>query len=209
MDVDQKKRLLAVLVILFLVVLGYQVLNPYEQGRVEHLTYTGAGKGEPVPRAASKTPGGGNKEKKPGVEVYLNLLTDPPEHQGEVLNEHFFQPIPAVKPEPPSPPPTPASADGENTAGPPAEDPLSVVEQDLSRLQVIGIYTRGDEPVIFFQRGKQTLVVREGDRIDGKYLVEEITLDAITLRAEHLNDTVHIDLTRFLKSYERDRLNSK
>lgn len=209
MNVDQKKRLLAVLVILFLAVLGYQVLNPYEQGRVEHLTYTGDGKEEPVARAASKTPGGGKQEKEPGVDVYLNLLTDPPEHQGEVLNEHFFQPIPAVKPEPPPPPPIPAPAAGENTGGPPAEDPLSVVEEDLSRLQVIGIYTRGDEPVIFFQRGKQTLVVREGDRIDGKYLVEEITLDAITLRAEHLNDTVHIDLTRFLKSYERDRLNPK
>ncbi|MFW5854869.1 MAG: hypothetical protein ACOCW9_06035, partial [Thermodesulfobacteriota bacterium] len=152
---------------------------------------------------------GGDKNKVPGAMVYLHLLSDPPEHQGEVLNQHFFQPIPAVRPEPPSPSPSPAPAAGGNTAEPPAEDPLSMVEQDLSRLQVIGIYTRGDEPVIFFQRGKQTLVVREGDRIDGKYLVEEITLDAITLRAEHLNDTVHIDLTRFLKSYERDRLNSK
>jgi hypothetical protein len=208
-DLDQKKRLLTVLVILFLIVLGYQGMNPYEQGRVEQLTYTGEGnRAGKTDRTGSKRAGGDNNQV-PGVRVYLHLLTDPSDHRGEVLNQHFFQPIPAVKPEPSAPPPSPAPSAGENTAGPAAEDPLSMVEQDLSRLQVIGLFTRGDEPVIFFQRGKQTLVVREGDRIDGKYLVEEITLDAITLRAEHLNDTVHIDLTRFLKSYERDRLNAK
>lgn len=203
MDFNRKKKLLAVLVILFFTALGYRILNPFEQGRVDRLTYSGDPKGETPGRAGAKA---SPKKKDLGIEIPIELMSLPPEHRGAVLNEHFFQAIPAVKPE--APPPPPPEAGGEERA-PAAEDPVAMVERDLSQLQVIGIYTQGDAPVIFFQRGKQTLVVRKGDRIDGKYLVEDITLDAITLRAEHINDTVHIDLTQFLKSYERDRLQSK
>ena len=46
--------------------------------------------------------------------------------------------------------------------------------------------------VQYYRRGKEVLVVRKGDRIDGKYTVEDITDQTVTLKARQLDEPLYI-----------------
>ncbi|WP_124327304.1 hypothetical protein [Desulfonema ishimotonii] len=208
----RKKIILATLATVFALALIYRVLHPFRQERVEQLTYTKE-TGKPAAHADIGKKGTDDTE----FRVRGDLLAAPPLHSAKVLAPDFFRPIPGVKLEktPPLPPPSPSrdlpDADEEAAKPPPepAENPYAVVDRELGKFQVIGLYAQGDELSVFLQREKQVLIVRKGDRLDGKYQVEKITAESITLRADHINDTVHIDLEQFLTPFERERLNRK
>lgn len=205
MDVSDQKKLLAVLLLFMAVTVIYRFLNPVRQERVASLTYTGAPKASAAETAEQDRIG--------DFQAMVGLMEAPPVHPGDVISGHFFQTMSAPSPPPQaseseseSPPELPLDLESETLDALPApapETPESRVHRDLSRLKVLGLYASGRDRAVFFQRNKQTLVVRKGDRIDGKYLVTEITADAITLEAEHLKEKVHIDLKPFLKPHER------
>lgn len=194
MDPERQRRILGVLGVIFAVVFLYRLMNPFQQARVETLRYGGAG----TERAETS----GDPEQ---FDVMLELLRKPPTVTGDVVAAHFLAPVPGVDLTPPPPPePTPPPPPPEEP--PPGPDPGAVVDQELGRFQVIGFFVRGGEAAIFLQREKQVLVVREGNLIDGKYRVEEISPEKMTLRAVHLDEVVHLDLTRYLNASERARL---
>ncbi|MEZ4524764.1 MAG: hypothetical protein R2941_02440 [Desulfobacterales bacterium] len=91
----------------------------------------------------------------------------------------------------------------------PAELPEEEIYRDMDGLQVAGIYMSGADLAVFLQREKQIMVIRRGDRIDGKYLVEKLTSEALTLRSGKNEKTVVIDLKQFLKDHERKLLKQK
>lgn len=194
---NRRKTWFLVLAAVFGALLVHRLLNPFEQARVAELTYGG-----PTEERASA---GDGLDRFDGM---LALLRDPPPVSGEVIAPGFLKPVPGVDLTPPPPPPEPASPPP--APSPPPEpagpDVGAIVDRELGRFQVIGFFISGGEAAIFLQRDKQVLVVREGNLIDGKYRVEKIAPDKMTLRAVHLDERVHLDLTQYLNASERARL---
>ena len=50
---------------------------------------------------------------------------------------------------------------------------------------------------LFLERGKDIFIIKEGDRIDDKYLIKEITETMLTLRAEEIDEDIHLDISQF------------
>ena len=201
MDISQQKRIFMILLLVLTGSLGYRIFNPVRQERVSSLTYTGTLKTSPDEKADAAQTG--------EFQAMIGLVEHPPVHPNAVISRNFFQPIPEATPPAPEPE---RSLDVESetlddsapAAAPAPESFEARVHRELSQLKVIGLYVSGRDRAVFFQRNKQTLVVRKGDRIDGKYLVSDITAENITLEAEHLKEKVHIDLKPFLKPHERE-----
>jgi Tfp pilus assembly protein PilP len=186
---DRKKIIMVVLVIIFLISLVYRIMHPFRQESVTELTYVGdrvvvkAIKGD-----SSLSEQNASEE---GAKVRIDLFLSPPRHKGKVIRNVFeattvqktTQPAGTAKKEP------------QQKAAleiPKKENPLASAKQDLSRFNVFGMFERGDEKIVFLERGKEVLVVRKGDRIDGKYMVESITDQKIMLTAKQLSEPVYI-----------------
>jgi hypothetical protein len=196
MEMARKRKLLIALAALFAAVLIYRVTHPFRQDRVDRLTYTGAAE----PSASPEDPG--------RLEVMLRLFVEPPPVSGAVIEPGFLKPVPGLDltPPPPPPPAEPVPAAPPSDPAPPPPDPGAIVDRELGRFQVIGFFIQKGEAALFLQREKQVLVVREGDLIDGKYRVVDISSEKMTLRAIHLDELVHLDLTQYLNASERARL---
>jgi len=208
-----KKKLLALLIVILGISLTWRILHPFRQERVERLTFTGKAPAQDT----------GTEKKSVGTDpayqqVLLSLFEKPPVHSGKSLSPAFFQKIPGVNLTPP-----PGFLDGsDETVSPGGEQPANAPESDstyaaalaqvnaeLDRFRVIGFYNSGSDHAIFMQRDKQVFIVRKGDRLDGKYRVEEISADTITLWADAVNDKVHINITRFFMDSEREQLKTE
>ncbi len=194
MDVGRKRKLLIALAALFGAALVYRAMHPFRQAQVDQLTHTGAAE----PGALPEDPG--------RLEVMLRLFVEPPPVSGAVIAPGFLKPVPGLDLAPPPPPPEPAPTAPPPEPEPSEPDPGAVVDRELGRFQVIGFFIQKGEAAIFLQREKQVLVVREGNLIDGKYRVEDISAEKMTLRAIHLGELVHLDLTQYLNASERARL---
>jgi hypothetical protein len=72
---------------------------------------------------------------------------------------------------------------------------METVNRELGQMKVFGYYESLGHVKLFVERGREILVISEGDKIDGKYLVKEIGSTRVTLRAEHIGQDVHIDLS--------------
>jgi len=203
MDISQQKKIFAILLFLLIGALTYRFFNPVRQERVASLTYTGSAN---ALAGASAEPAR-NQE----LRAMVELIETPPVHPDAVVSRNFFQTIPEASP-PPAETLPPLDLESETLAAsepapaPEPESPETRVHRELSRLKVIGLYASGQDRAVFFQRNKQTLVVRKGDRIDGKYRIIDISAENIILEAEHVTEKIHIDLTPFLKPHEREWL---
>ncbi|MBN1106850.1 MAG: hypothetical protein JXL84_25835 [Deltaproteobacteria bacterium] len=188
----RKKTLLAVLLCLFAVSLTYRILNPYKQERVTRLTYTGRD-GEPS-RARAAGPKAG--EAVVSREVMMDLFLNPPPHSGKVRNNIFFRSKEIVTQAKAAP-----SAEAKVIAPvgkqAPVIDKRLQVQEELSHFKSFGFMQQGKQKILFLERGKDILVIREGDRIAGKYLVKGITEKVLTIRAENIDEDIRIDLSRF------------
>ena len=77
------------------------------------------------------------------------------------------------------------------------DNPTKRVKNEISQFKIFGSYETPDDKAIFFERGKQVLVIRKGDKIDGKFLVEKISQQDVSLKSEEIDDRMHIDLGDF------------
>jgi hypothetical protein len=69
------------------------------------------------------------------------------------------------------------------------------MHQDLSQLAVFGSVESNSRKLIFLERGKDILIVREGDIIDGQYRVSNISDRSITFRSEIQGQSVTMDIS--------------
>jgi hypothetical protein len=188
---DRKKKILFVLLGIFAISVIYRVLNPYKQGRVERVGFNQSDVRKPI---RGRTPPLESRSEE--NLLLINLLMDPPKHSGRVYKDLFFN-KPAAPKQPPTKSPKPRKYVSKHRTVPPAVDPLAQVRSDLSAFRVFGFYRSGHERSLFLEREKEILVIREGDRIDGKYLVKRIDDHSLVLRAEHIGEDVEIDLSDF------------
>ncbi|MBW1723307.1 MAG: hypothetical protein JRJ78_14785 [Deltaproteobacteria bacterium] len=80
---------------------------------------------------------------------------------------------------------------------PPRDLERRKVEKDLSTFRTFGYLDRDNERILFLEHGNDILVIKEGDWIEGKYLVKEISKDRLTLWAKNIKENVFVDLTDF------------
>lgn len=187
---NRSKKILAVLLVILAVSLTYRIMNPYRQQRVTELTYSNT-----MVRKTIRGSGSPSDESSDGPSVYLNLISQPHAVVSEVKKELFSAPqrIHEKKAEedraeqvPGAPQPSAAVLSPEDR-----------VRNDLARFKVMGLFEDKGEKAVFLQRGKDILVVREKDRIDGKYRIEEIEGQTIRLTALEIGETVYIDMSDF------------
>jgi hypothetical protein len=181
---DRKKAILAVCLCLLAISVTYRLLNPYRQETAARLNFP------QTARQASKTEA---KEKEKSAaefdrETRVKLFLNPPIHSGE-MRRNIFQ-----RQEKPA---SSQDADAAESGQAPEEDMKALVAEELSRFKTFGYMQGKNEKVLFLERGKDILLVREGDRIDGKYLVKRITEKQLVIRAESIAEDVEIDLGAF------------
>ena len=186
---DRKKIILVVLVVIFLICLGYRIMHPFKQERVAELTY-------PAKRVIVKSIKGpsnvsGKKASKAGNGVLLDLFIQPPKHKAKMIR-NVFESTPIKKTTQPAEVAKKIEQQKAASTLPKKENPIESANRDLARFTAFGMFERGDEKIVFLERGKEVLVVRKGDRIDGKYLVEKITDQKITLKARRIDEPVYI-----------------
>ena len=175
---DNKKKILIILSVIFALTLSYRLMNPYRQKTVSQLTfinskvYTKTNKTDSVrdPRRTANNI----------QDVMLDYFLNPPEHFDKVYKNIFFKEE-AVKKEVISQ----------------KDNPIKRVKNEINQFKIFGSYETPDDKAIFFERGKQVLVIRKGDKIDGKFLVEKISQQDVSLKSEEIDDRMHIDLGDF------------
>ncbi len=179
----RKKTILIVLVILFAITLIYRILNPFKQERVDRLTFNGNPTHMKIKKNGAHTRLKGTSAKH---DIMLDLFLNPPGHSGNMHKDIFFKQKTVRKEK--------ARKQESHLAESVEIQTHARIDQELKSFKVFGSYKKGDEKIIFFERGKDILVVRKGDRLGRKYLVEKITNQAVTLSAETIEEEIHIDL---------------
>lgn len=186
MKLDKKAIIFITVFILLVIVIIYRVLNPFVQQRVENLTFTG--KDETGQNRVVKTIEiNGQAESQPLVARFMNK----PRISGQVVKDLFLMPRPLQKP-----------AETTEAHSPPAAttiqtDPLVEAKAYLASYKIDGTYESEDTKAVFLSKDKLVLVAKIGDRLDGKYLIEDIQKDHIRVRALDLNATINLDMREF------------
>ncbi|MBN1627422.1 MAG: hypothetical protein JW944_12945 [Deltaproteobacteria bacterium] len=185
---DKKKIILGLLILVFAVSLVYRVTHPYRQQKVDTLTYTG------VKSEAPKKEDSTADEDASTVEaplVLLDMFYEPPVHSREQTRNIFSMEEETDE--------ASIMADQKGIDRPAVADALpgdneNILEDDLSSFRTFGYMETGKERVLFLEKGEEIILIRKGDRIEGKYLVEEITRDELALRVIPSKEMVYIDL---------------
>jgi hypothetical protein len=160
-------------------------MNPFKQEKVTVLRYTESHAQKTTPKSI---PAKAKNKSLSSSYVMLDLFTNPPKHSDKVIKNIFFKKKPAEKKT------LIDSKFNMKTKVLPVEDPVEKIKKDLSKFRIFGSHESGDKIVLFLERGKQIIVIRKGDRIDGKYLVEKITKQLVTISADNIDEKLHIDL---------------
>jgi hypothetical protein len=173
----QKQKILIGLLALLAVAVAYRLMNPFEQASVDRLTYARATK-VATTRAAGQA--------QPQAELRLDLFQSPPQINAKIERDLFQRPSEPIsandtkeKPAETKPPPRPKTDQQK-------------IEEHFKRFKVFGSYRHGKKAYLFLQRGKQVLVVTQGDRIDGKYEIKEVAEKSATISAQNLPAPIKI-----------------
>lgn len=158
-----KKKYFVILIVIFAAVLTYRLLNPFQQPTVAELTHTG--------KVPARTEPSSGKDVRNQNHLLLDLYVNPPRHSAVTLKNVFFPS--SLRNDAASPPAlTQPAAVAENAKDSVVAPPTP---KGLGNIAVFGFYRNQKDEVLFIERGKDILTVRQGDRIDGKYLVKAIT----------------------------------
>jgi len=186
---DKKKIILGLLILVFAVSLVYRVTHPYRQQKVDRLTYTG-GKSETPKKVSNLKEADVSTVEEPLV--ILDMFYEPSAHSREQTRNIFSMEEDIEK--------ASALPDQNRVDQTAVDNALTMevensIEDDLSSFRTFGYMETGKERILFLEKGEQIILIRKGDRIEGKYLVEDITKNELSLRVISNNEKVHIDLS--------------
>ncbi len=179
------KKILFSLITVFVIFLAYRIMHPFRQETVP-LKYTGKNINM---KKGSSTFSHDASDQIQDLYLFSNLLYAPPEHSYKVYKNPFYKQN--ITP-PSQKSPLKSSIDNLNIVK--EKLPSEKVREDFSRFRIFGFYNKNDNISLFLKRGNQIFIISRGDVINGKYKVENISRESVTLKAEHIDDLVHIDL---------------
>lgn len=182
-----KKSIIFILVLILLVIsIVYRVQHPFVQKRVDSLTYT---QEHPADKSMveKKIGPSGPTEDGSVAAKFLNK----PRISGKVSKDLFSISLPPRKTEEKIDiQALPAKESVQN-------DPLSEAKAYLASYKIDGTYESENTKAVFLSKDKLVLVAKVGDRLDGKYLIEDIQKDRVRIKALDLNEIINLDLREF------------
>jgi len=194
MRLDKKQILFIIVFILLIISIVYRVLNPFVQPRVDKLTFTG----EKISKTGSveyKIDQNQHSEPQTLVSKFLNK----PENSGKVYNDLFSM---YRDPQKLSEKNEVDALDNKDIQD---QDALGMIQQGsvleakeyIASYRFYGAYKSEGKKAVFLSKNKLVLVARIGDRLDGKYLIEDIQDNYVKIKALELNETIHLDMREF------------
>ena len=205
MKVNKQQAMFITSLVLLAAAIAYRVMNPFVQPRVDTLTYTGntPGKAGVVTRSVRKDAGPGNEDREGDGSIQdkvVSQFVNKPDFSGQTHQDLFLQ----------YQPPRPAAQKAEQTERKTAEktrqtsdeteDPVADIRdirEYLTSYKIYGNYEGDKGKGVFLAKNKLVLVAKQGDRLDGKYVIDEITDSYIRFSIPKLNRTIRIDKGAF------------
>jgi len=189
---NNKQKILALVLVALAVSVVYRVTHPFKQETVEELTFN---KKQHFKRIYGET---GSDHRGSSSGIMLNFIDAPTNHSGRVV-KNIFSPKPSVpgqegKTIHDEKKQDTTAAGGENLKNKEilrAENTGS----GLSDLKVFGMYENEQDRVIFVERGKDILALREGDTIDGTFKVQKINNKLVTIKSKHSDRSLLINMS--------------
>jgi hypothetical protein len=195
MRLNKEHTLFIVVLMLLVMSIAYRRLHPFEQARVNTLTYTGKmPAGKPAGTAAPPP-----DDLRPPLSNMTDRLLQPPTASGAVYQDLFLSSGPPREPAPPPQGPEipTGDIDMDNSVHDIQDDPLEQIKTDIAGFRFYGTYEGEEGRAVFIVRNDKIIVAREGDRIDGKYHVDEIKKTHMKITALQINETIHLDMREF------------
>lgn len=187
-----KQKILAVLLAAFAVSTVYRITHPFKQKQVDTLTFVG--------KKNIKNITGNKSDNYRGTptNIMLTLIENPPHHSGSVVKNIFSTKTSAQETR------NKAEAGLKQPVNPTNDMPNNMKGSETSRteqadftfsgLKVFGMYETDKDKVIFLERGKDILALREGDTIDGKFKVQKISNKMVTIKSKDSDKPFFIDM---------------
>lgn len=197
MDDKQKKKVLAAVIVLLVLTVVYRLMNPYTQERVGTLTFKNGGGAQVRGDKAEKAPDVMVTTIREQPDSIVSRWLNRPNQSGDIARDLFASMDKMEQTDD-----TVTVIDTVEPAELPVEiqvayDPVQIAKEHISSFTFLGTYKSKGKRAIFMGKEKLVLVVRAGDRIDGNYLVEEITDSSVRIKALDINETIHLDIREF------------
>ncbi len=74
---------------------------------------------------------------------------------------------------------------------------MEEAKEYITSYKLYGSYQQNGTRAVFLSKNKLVLVAKIGDRINGKYLINDINNQQIMIKALDINKTFHLDLREF------------
>jgi len=159
-----------------------------------------AGKAAATPRRTEAKAEGGRKAAGTPAgppTLRLDLLDRPvPALRAEATNL-FASPLPPPPPLPPLPRPAaaaPPAAAPRPAAAPPPPPPDPFLEE-ARRLRVVAVLQEGGQEVVFIAEGHEVHSAKKNDVIDSRFLIKDLTEDAVVVSKPNGETEVRLSLT--------------
>ncbi len=200
MDDKQKRKVLVAVVVLLALTVVYRIMNPYTQERVGTLTFKNGGGARVRVDKSVKSSNAMVSTNREQPDSMVSRWVNRPSLSGKIVNDLFASMDKKEKTDETDE--TVTIIETVESVELPVEiqvayDPLQIAKEHISSFTFLGTYKSEGKRAIFMGKDKLVLVVRAGDRIDGNYLVEEITDVSIRIKALDINETIHLDIRDF------------
>lgn len=180
------------------VTVGYRLMNPFIQPEVKQLTYTGKNQVKPH----NQKSGGGPMEtdKLTSEEAAVSWFLNKPVLTANVHQDLFaayHPPLPEVLPDTEDLNAETDTLEDMNAIEEIKEDPIQKAKEYVASYKLYGSYKSKNTKAIFLARDKLVLVAKKGDRLNGKFQIDDIQDNHIRIKALDLNETIHLDMREF------------
>jgi hypothetical protein len=187
MKITRKNMIFFLALVLLILSIIYRLMNPYVQPRVAKLTYTGS-----IQRSETMKDLGAEKTKSNGVKEDLAGILKKVKTSPRVYRDLFALYTPAQTGQKEK---TVVSIPESSAAI--EKDPIGEFKDYIASYRFYGSYNSEGKKAVFLAKNKLVLVARIGDRLDGKYLIDDIQDDFIRIKALELNETIDVHLGEF------------
>ena len=192
MKISGRHILFAGVLVILAGVIVYRLQNPFIQQTTDQLTYT-AKKGLSA-KAGSNRAAADQEGKKKTMSVF-DLFLNKPQISGAMHTDLFAEyrlPVkkrvsvkPVLKKQEPADP------------KPLRKDPLAEARKAITSYKLYGTFQEAGKKAVFLSKDKLVLVARIGDRLEGKYLIQDIQDTYITFKPVEVNQTLRLDMREF------------
>lgn len=203
MKTNKKLIVFIIIFILLVVSIVYRVMNPFVHKTVDTLTYTGKIPGKIPGKISDKTVNKAivkmqdfetkstswiqqflTKPKMPG-KVFKDLFSVYRPEENKIMGKkNITQNINLNRID--------QTTDNQDKA-----KALIKIKEYITSYKWYGIYKSQGKRAVFLAKDKMVLVAKTGDRLDGKYQIEDIQDKYLKIKALDLNETLHLDMREF------------